>query len=530
MARRLGAFAGGATLAAAERVCAAPGGPDTREVLDLLAALVDKSLVVAIQEGAGAATRYRMLETIRHYAADRLDEAGERAQVEGAHAAFVLELAEAAEPHLRTRDQLDWLSRLRAESDEITAVLRRSVAAGDAATAHRLVAAMAWSWQLRGLYDEPAAWVAAACALPGPAPAEARARNLAFLAMIQVMRGEFATAQQALDAAVMVATGLPTPQHPVLVLMEPVAALFTEGDHGPIRRVAATSADPWVRAMAPQTQAQVAENEGDIETQRELVRAAHEAFAPIGDRFGLGMAVHSLGELEELAGNREAARRAYDEAITLATELGNDDDLPQFLARRAQLDAHDGDLDGARAQLRHAAGIATGPMGTAGTVRVMLAALELRAGNIAEARVQLGLAADDLASGGMGLPQRRAVLAANRAEIERATGEDRAARAALAEAVEAAAESRDGPIIATVAELAAGWALGEGDAYGAALLLGAATTQRGALNRGHPEVLATLDGVRDALGPAAACEALERGRELPKPEGLALLQDYARRR
>ena len=94
VARRLGAFAGGATLAAAERVC----GP---EAWDALTSLVDKSLVVAVPQADGP-TRYRMLETIRAYAGEKLDAAGERAAAEAAHAAFVLDLVEEAEPHIRT--------------------------------------------------------------------------------------------------------------------------------------------------------------------------------------------------------------------------------------------------------------------------------------------------------------------------------------------------------------------------------------------------------------------------------------------
>ena len=103
VARRLGAFAGGATLAAAERVC----GPEAWEALT---SLVDKSLVVAVPQNDGP-TRYRMLETIRAYAGEKLDAAGERAAAEAAHAAFVLDLVEEAEPHIRRREQLQSGSR-----------------------------------------------------------------------------------------------------------------------------------------------------------------------------------------------------------------------------------------------------------------------------------------------------------------------------------------------------------------------------------------------------------------------------------
>ena len=96
--RRLAVFAGGATLEAAERVCAVPASAALAadEVLYLLAGLVDKSLVVA--EGDGPGVRYRMLETVRAYGAERLQAAGEDEALARAHAGYFLELAEAAEP------------------------------------------------------------------------------------------------------------------------------------------------------------------------------------------------------------------------------------------------------------------------------------------------------------------------------------------------------------------------------------------------------------------------------------------------
>ena len=118
LARRLSVFAGGATEEAALRV-----GGLGEATLDVLTALVEKSLLVAVP---GDPSRYRMLETIREYAAQRLDEAGEQPAVEAAHTALVVELVETAEPRLRRTDQLEWVARLRAETDDVAAVLRRA--------------------------------------------------------------------------------------------------------------------------------------------------------------------------------------------------------------------------------------------------------------------------------------------------------------------------------------------------------------------------------------------------------------------
>ena len=145
LARRLTVFAGGATLEAAAEVCGLPA----EEADELLADLVDKSL---IEDSAG---RYRMLESIRAFCAERLAEAGERDATHAAHAAYFMRLGETADPYMRQAEQLDWLARLGAEHGNLMAALRWAVPA-DQLLALRLLAAMASYWWLRGLRTEGA--------------------------------------------------------------------------------------------------------------------------------------------------------------------------------------------------------------------------------------------------------------------------------------------------------------------------------------------------------------------------------------
>ncbi|MFC6935684.1 BTAD domain-containing putative transcriptional regulator [Actinomadura yumaensis] len=139
LARRLTVFAGGVTLHAAGRVCGLP--PDDAE--ELLLGLADKSLLQT--DGA----RYRMLETVRAFCAERLADAGEVDRFRREHAAYFLDLALRADPHLRGRDQIAWLERLAADHGNLHAALRRSVRS-DSALALRMVAALTWYWWLRG--------------------------------------------------------------------------------------------------------------------------------------------------------------------------------------------------------------------------------------------------------------------------------------------------------------------------------------------------------------------------------------------
>ena len=111
--RRLSVFSGGASLEAAEQVCAGDG-VEQEQVLELLTALAEKSLL--LPEG-DSAPRYRMLGTIKEYAGDRLAEAGESDLARHAHLAYFTELAETAEPHLRRAEQLEWLATLEADHD-----------------------------------------------------------------------------------------------------------------------------------------------------------------------------------------------------------------------------------------------------------------------------------------------------------------------------------------------------------------------------------------------------------------------------
>ncbi|MEU6168671.1 BTAD domain-containing putative transcriptional regulator [Streptomyces tanashiensis] len=162
--RGLSVFTGGCDLDAAEAVCAGPGGLD---VLDVLGALVDKSLVVAAPDGSGM--RYRLLETVAEYAAERLDEAGERAAAERRHLTYYRELARRTDPVLRRHGQVAAMARFTAEYGNMRAALRRAVDARDEDEALVLVHSLLWYWQMRDLRADALNLSQAAAAL-GPDP------------------------------------------------------------------------------------------------------------------------------------------------------------------------------------------------------------------------------------------------------------------------------------------------------------------------------------------------------------------------
>ncbi|MFI8965106.1 BTAD domain-containing putative transcriptional regulator [Streptomyces sp. NPDC053493] len=185
--RRLSVFTGGCDLEAAEAVCGGTdpgaagagavgagaageglgGGAVSGDVLDLLGSLVDKSLVVAAPVETGM--RYRLLETVAEYAAERLDEAGERAVVERRHLVHYRELARLTDPELRTGRQVAAVARFGTEYGNLRTALRRAVDARDEHEALVLVHALLWYWTMRDLRADALHWAESVAAL-GPDP------------------------------------------------------------------------------------------------------------------------------------------------------------------------------------------------------------------------------------------------------------------------------------------------------------------------------------------------------------------------
>lgn len=170
--QRLSVFSGGWTLEAAEQILPdSPGKVDCEqeeissdEMLDLLASLVDKSLVTLSghdSDPLGAATepRYRMLETIRQYARDRLLEAGCGEAVRDRHLAYYLAFSEEAERHFRTKDQISWLDLVEVELDNIRLALEWSLDGRLVEEGMLLVSALKWFWHIHSRYVEGSAWM-----------------------------------------------------------------------------------------------------------------------------------------------------------------------------------------------------------------------------------------------------------------------------------------------------------------------------------------------------------------------------------
>ena len=189
--RRVGVFAGGFTLDAAERICVGDG-IESDQVLDLLASLVDQSLVIAEERGSGM--RYRLLETVRQYGLERLADAGEEVAVRRRHRDFFLALAEEAAPHLDTGRQREWLEILDPEAANLAAAIDYALPS-EPPLALRFCAALYRWWVARGRFAEAELALSRSLNACGEEDPALRARALERRARVAINAGEFEAAE-----------------------------------------------------------------------------------------------------------------------------------------------------------------------------------------------------------------------------------------------------------------------------------------------------------------------------------------------
>ena len=194
--RRLSVFAGGWTLEASEAVVSDEIMEES-EVVELLSGLVEKSLVIAEPAGKGGGVRYRLLDSVRQYALEKLDESGEGEGVMRAHAEYFLALAEETEPHLIGPQEAESFGRLEEELDNVRAALSWASERGEAELGLRLAGSLMSFWSSEGHYGEGRRWIEGALAQEGPTPALARAKALGAASLLATRQGDYARAKAA---------------------------------------------------------------------------------------------------------------------------------------------------------------------------------------------------------------------------------------------------------------------------------------------------------------------------------------------
>jgi predicted ATPase/DNA-binding SARP family transcriptional activator len=309
----LSAFASGWTLEAAEGVCGqvsgeAEGAGETPslDVLDLLTQLVNKSLVVA-EQAPGETTRYRLLETIRHYAREKLMETGEGVAVRDRHLAYFLALAERAAPELTGPAQVDWLNRLETELDNVRAALEWAQACAVEAGL-RLATLLGRFWDAHDHSHEGSDWLARLLQQPAAFPdSRARARALGVQGMLLVTQGNLAQAQTAAEASL---------------------------------AQCRAQADPAGEAFSLMILGQVTFMHGNIAEARPLLEESLALYQALGDKVGPADVYSWLSLDHRVAGD---ARACLEESLAINRELGHVGGIANSLVSLAQLAYWEGD-------------------------------------------------------------------------------------------------------------------------------------------------------------------------------------------
>ncbi len=520
LARRIAVFPAGVTPQSAAAVCAGED-IDPRDVPDLLASLADRSLVHL--DGA----RYRMLETLREYGTERMDEAGELAAIRTAHARHFAALADEADRHLRGRDQLTWFHHLQAERDNVMAGLRWLVESADAARAVSMAVSLGWYFWLAGTPNESLAAFRLVEPLEGDADLLDRLIVDTVLPMAQAVRTptnfkdevrQIIDRFQALDLG----------RRPMLLAVLPVLAWFAEDadlanelfDH------ASAHGDEWVQAAVPLALAQWAENEGDVPAMRAHFEEARESFAAIGERWGWAATLTGLSNVAMLEDDLDAAAAALEESRGLLAELGAEADNAMLHLRLADVRRRQGDLDGALAHARQAQDATDLDGVDAVLVQTALSRIlwSLERHDEALATMDRAVAMVD----GMGdwPPDRghiHAITRGNAAMLELDRGNVARARELAVAAYPPALQTDDQPVISLVGVAVAFLAEAQGRPRDAAEMLGAAAKLRGSEDPTNRDVISLTAKLRAALGEACFAAAVAAGRALDRAAAQARL-------
>jgi predicted ATPase/DNA-binding SARP family transcriptional activator/DNA-binding CsgD family transcriptional regulator len=364
--RRLSVFAGGWTLEAAEEVCSGDG-IERDSVLTLLGELVYKSLVVA-GAATGGAVRYRMLEPIRQYAWEKLEESGEADEVRGQHAAFFLAVAEEAEPELDGPRQRLWVEQLEAEHDNLREALSWVLEREEAELGLRFGGALWRFWFVRGYLSEGLRWMEQALAgSDEPAPARAKVlegigwlaqqydperAKVAYEEMLDLSRelGEKGNVATALNSLATLAA-LRGDHAQARALLEENLVVLQELENEP--NTATTLKRYHVFNLLG---ALAIYQEGDLARASELFGESLALAREAEDAFRIGIALTGVGYLALLQGDHERATARCGEALALAHELGSAgvEIIPEALVNLGLAALTQGDHERATAPLEEA--------------------------------------------------------------------------------------------------------------------------------------------------------------------------------
>lgn len=348
--RRLGVFAGGFSFDAAATVCSGDGVGDD-ELLDLVTSLADKSLVLA--EVSGESERYRLLESTRAFALEKLAEEGDRDRLTRRHAEFFRKLAVQTDTVHRAEPAEAWLSRDEPEIDNLRSALIWSLQQrNDIPTGAAIASAIVRLWQASGLAAEARRWLALGLELLDT-PAHPRLHADLMLAMARMVSGERSHEMASRAREIYERTGdragvgdalTVASWHSHLAGRNPVAY----DEIARASEIFRALGHELALAVAINMTAVFASNRGDFDAARTLYHEALEKFRALGDERRVGGTLTNLGACENGAGKIAEADCYYAEALAILSQKKNVEDLVVVYGNIVYTRVVLRDLDGAR--------------------------------------------------------------------------------------------------------------------------------------------------------------------------------------
>jgi predicted ATPase/DNA-binding SARP family transcriptional activator len=333
---RMSLFAGPCPLEAAEQVCAGSGvAPE--DVADLLARLVEKSLITATQTSRGV--RFRLFQTLAQYGRERLAGRGELTAARARHVRWVASVAEVPD----SAHGPAWFATLREFAGDIRRAIDSALSEGDADAALAIACGIGWFWAMAGAIgsvEDCWQWLTSSLAVPQPGTGRRRVRALALAELVALARGRddaLAYGEKAVELG-RTAGDRTAQAWAVMLHGSALAGIFGEHERAvglleEAGALLAAEADDWNLAMASLTRGVAALARRDADQAQSLLRAAADRLGPTGNALPRGSALRHLADLAVL-------RERYDDAISALEEMLSilpAEDHPAGIIRMAQL-------------------------------------------------------------------------------------------------------------------------------------------------------------------------------------------------
>ncbi|MDX1615080.1 MAG: LuxR C-terminal-related transcriptional regulator [Candidatus Promineifilaceae bacterium] len=359
--RRLAVFAGGWSLSAAEAICA-EDGLDQKQVLDLLSALVDRSLILANTLQPGEA-RYRLLETVRQYAQEKLQAAAEWADLKDRHLDHFLERTQEADQKVRGPYQPLWLNWLEREYANIRTALSWSLTHDRIEAGLRLAVALYQFWVVRDYLVEGSSWLERLLAQADDTVAVAtRVDALSYANFLAGIRGRTAAQVAYGQEAVRVARAAGPQAKPALAMALSAQGFGAraQGDYETefalsqeIIQLRRELGDPYQLGLALSLYVVPAMAVGEYEVAEAMMAEALPLLRQAGDPYRIAMALNYKGDLARCQGDYPNARRAYEESLALLRDLDAPRDLASVMHNLGHTRLHLGQVEEARTLFEH---------------------------------------------------------------------------------------------------------------------------------------------------------------------------------